>query len=265
MQHMRRMAFGATLVAAALAWAAELPSQVGIGVEQAQRMVLDGIQSGTVYPGAARTALRAATPAQRAAWVDATLGWVKAYTASPEFAAAYARSRDDSRPQPPPTPERSVDDELRARRAEMEQQFEQGRKNAATLPAEQRAAVEAGLAQAREAMAAMEKDPQMAQMQRQVLEAERTQRVQAFEQAMSDWEQTHPAGPKVRIKQRLEEFLALSATVDFQAATKADGNTLRFVDPELERKPPNWKLCYRAGQPAVDAARAFATAWVKEL
>lgn len=265
MQRMKWTTFGATLVAAALAWAAELPSQLGIGVEQAQRMVLDGVQTGNVYPGSARGALQAASPEQRAAWVEATLGWVKTYAQSAQFAAAYASAREQSKPMPPPTPERSVDDELRARKAEMEQQFEEGRKNAAALPAEQRAAVEAGLAQAREAMAAMEKDPQMAQMQRQALEADRTQRQQEYDKALSDWEQRYPVDPKALIKQRLQEFLALSGTVDFAAATKADGNKVRFVNPEYERKPANWKLCFRAGKPAVDAARAFATSWEKEL
>ncbi len=39
----------------------------------------------------------------------------------------------------------------------------------------------------------------------------------------------------------------------------------KFVNPAYEKKPAEWKMAYRAGKPAVDAARTFAKAWLAEL
>jgi hypothetical protein len=57
----------------------------------------------------------------------------------------------------------------------------------------------------------------------------------------------------------------LSASVDFDAKLEPRDGKLRFVDPQYERKPADWKLCYCAGRPAVEAARAAAQAWLAEL
>jgi hypothetical protein len=53
--------------------------------------------------------------------------------------------------------------------------------------------------------------------------------------------------------------------VDYGAKLEPRDGMMRFVDPALERKPANWKLCYRAGRETVEAARAAATAWLAEL
>jgi len=57
----------------------------------------------------------------------------------------------------------------------------------------------------------------------------------------------------------------VSATVDFNAKVAKSGALMRFADPRYESRPKEWKLCYRAGKEAVDAARAAATEWLKEL
>jgi hypothetical protein len=38
-----------------------------------------------------------------------------------------------------------------------------------------------------------------------------------------------------------------------------------FADPALEARPKEWKMCFRAGKPATDAARAFAQKWLNDL
>jgi hypothetical protein len=38
-----------------------------------------------------------------------------------------------------------------------------------------------------------------------------------------------------------------------------------FVNNDYERKPPEWKLCFRAGKEATAAARVFASDWLAEL
>lgn len=70
---------------------------------------------------------------------------------------------------------------------------------------------------------------------------------------------------KAIIAKELRQFLALSATVDFNAKTIEKGNKIVFVDPSNESKPLAWKLCFRSGKEAVSGARKFAQEWLNEL
>lgn len=67
------------------------------------------------------------------------------------------------------------------------------------------------------------------------------------------------------IAKQLQQFLDLSATVDFNAQTVQKGNKLVFVNPAYESKSPVWKLCFRSGKEAVTGARKFAQQWLNEL
>ncbi|MDF2191172.1 hypothetical protein [Paraflavitalea sp. CAU 1676] len=77
----------------------------------------------------------------------------------------------------------------------------------------------------------------------------------------ADDEKKFPAKSDDLIKQRLEKFLAISATVDFDAQL----NGSMFANPEYESKSGEWKSCFRAGKAVVQAAREEAQAWLKEL
>lgn len=76
-----------------------------------------------------------------------------------------------------------------------------------------------------------------------------------------DNEDRYPADPNKLIKKRLEEFLEVSGSVDFDARL----NGRMFANPEYESKSDKWKMCYRAGKEVVAAARDEAQKWLKEL
>jgi hypothetical protein len=108
-------------------------------------------------------------------------------------------------------------------------------------------------------------DPAARAELRKPLEAE-DQRV---EQDHARWEDQYPADFRAAIKKRLREFLALSATVDFGATLVPCRDSSRHLsciaDPTYEKKPAEWKRCYRAGKQPVEAARTFAANWLREL
>lgn len=74
-----------------------------------------------------------------------------------------------------------------------------------------------------------------------------------------------PADPRVALKRAPKEFLDRTARVDYAAALKTSSGRRVFVDATLEQKPREWKLCFRAGRDACEAARTFATNWMAEL
>jgi len=67
--------------------------------------------------------------------------------------------------------------------------------------------------------------------------------------------------PDVTIRRRLEAFLEMSKTVDFDATL----NGRQFANPDYEAKPSEWKMCFRAGREATQAAREEAESWLKDL
>jgi len=79
------------------------------------------------------------------------------------------------------------------------------------------------------------------------------------------WEKLYPADPAVMIKSRLQEYLQVAATVDFNAKlTEPDRYKIKkFVNPVYEKKSLKWKAIYRAGKEVNDAVTAFVKEWLK--
>lgn len=248
--------------AAGLLWAAaSLPGELGLKEEQARQSFVSALVSGQVPVHEVRKPMQVAPPALRATLTRGVLEWAKAYSESAEFAAAYAEVRSQAMPEAP-APRGTVEEEIARERAKMEQQIEEARQMLASLPAEQRPAMEEGIQNMIASMKQMYDDPEMRPLQVQMIEANRAEEQQRYQEAMEKWKEAYPEDPRSLITRRLQEFLEVSAEVDFNAKLVEDEGKMRFVEEEYEQKPGEWKLCYRAGKEAVAAAREFASAWL---
>jgi hypothetical protein len=237
------------------------PARLGLTEPQAQEALLRSLEDGGVSVGSSATkAFVALPPAARAALVDAGFAWTKAYVNSAAFKTAYLRSRDEQKPTPPSF-EGSVDDEVKRKQEEQAKSLADSRAALASLPADQRAQLEAVF----KATEAQMKDPQMIALMRQGVEVERAQAQQNYQTDLARWQKTMPADPSALVARRLRSFLDLSAGVDFDAKLQGTGTERRFVNEDYQSKPSDWKMCFRAGKEAVAAARADATSWLKEL
>lgn len=68
------------------------------------------------------------------------------------------------------------------------------------------------------------------------------------------------------IAARLRQFLDATKDVAFDAKLlPAGGGLMKFADPQYESRSTYWKMCYRAGKAPVEAARAFAADWLRQL
>ncbi len=81
----------------------------------------------------------------------------------------------------------------------------------------------------------------------------------------ANWEKKYPADPSVIVKKRLQEYLQLAATVDFNAVLTAPDkyNIKKFVNPVFEKKDNKWKAVYRSGKEVNDVVIAFVKEWLK--
>jgi hypothetical protein len=263
----RTLAFalaGATGVA--LAAATTLPSALGMDEATGRENLASAIAWGQVplYWGA--EAFKRANLEQRVALVQQTIAWARGFVASPAFAQAYAAMREQSAPEAPAA-KGSVDDELKAQRAEQRKQIEDMKASIKQMPPEMRKGMEEVVKSTEAQFAQMNADPQMQAMQRQGMQMQREAEQTSYAEAKAKWQQDWPADGRVLVARRLREFLAACKDVDFAAALLPVDpyGKRRFALTAHEQKPPEWKACYRAGKAPTEAARAAASAWLAEL
>jgi hypothetical protein len=91
------------------------------------------------------------------------------------------------------------------------------------------------------------------------------QQAESSKKNMARWEVEYPADYREKVKDRLQKFLDLSATVDFGAELKQVGNKKKFVNPVYEGKSYDWKQIFRAGKEVIEPARQFAEQWMREM
>ena len=82
---------------------------------------------------------------------------------------------------------------------------------------------------------------------------------------MKAFEKTYPADPRALVAMRLRHFLDVTKDVDLRAQLVDKDKKKVFADAALEARPAEWKMAFRAGKPATDAARAFAQKWLADL
>ncbi|MBD2700329.1 hypothetical protein IC229_06770 [Spirosoma sp. BT702] len=73
------------------------------------------------------------------------------------------------------------------------------------------------------------------------------------------------AKPETAIKKRLQAFITLAESVDFDAKVVPQGSKMEFVRADYRSQSDEWKLMYRIGREPVLAARDVARTWLSEL
>ncbi len=241
----------------------DVMAKLGVSPAAAQEGMLDALASGSAYDAAAIKAFKALPASARAEIVRDALSWIKARVESADFKAAYAKMRQDEKPgTPEPVP--SADEQVKKQNSEMEKSIAEMEKNMAGLDPATRKSLEEAVREMRKQAAEMQK-PEMKSILRQGAEMESAAKQQEYQNRMKQWEDRIPADPRVLIARRIRAFLEMSKDVDFSAKLVAAGSKMRFADERYEEKPGEWKLCFRAGREATEAARAFAKSWLAEL
>lgn len=238
-------------------------AQLGVTDGRAREAVFDSFVSGAVSVAGKAGVFTAASPQVRVAIVNAALTLARAFVDSAEFPKRYADHRDANGPEPLP-PTTTADEVLAKQRANFESQIEGMRKQFGDVTPAQRETLEQGFETMRARFTEMEKGDAKIELDA-ALKQQRTRQVQAHEAAVKELEAVYPADPRALVANRLRKFLELSKDVDFTAQLVERDRKMRFADAAFEARPAEWKMLFRAGKPAVDAARAFAQKWLADL
>jgi hypothetical protein len=129
---------------------------------------------------------------------------------------------------------------------------------------EQKATLEEGFETMRARFTEMEKGPQRTELET-MLKGQRTEQVAGHAAATKEFNAMFPADPRALVAMRLRQFLGATGNIDFSARLVEQGKVQKFADPALEAKSTGWKMCFRAGKPATEAAREFARKWLADL
>ncbi len=260
---MRRIALLAavTVASVALAGAADIFTQLGTTESSVREELLRAVNTGSLATGMAAKPYYALPAPAQAKLVEAYFAWARIYTASDTFKRAYAAQRDATKPQPRELP----DPTSSAAKTEQQKEFEEMKKIAASLPSDQRKAMEQSLVEMQKQLAAFENDPEMKKAVADAMKMQREMNAKQHQEDLAEWNRRVPADPNVMIARRLRHLLDVSSTVDFDAKLQKSNGAMKFAETRYEDKPAEWKLCYRAGRTAVAAAQAAARAWLEEL
>jgi hypothetical protein len=265
---MNRSAVGTLVVAVTMGAALTAQSfttQLGITEGRAKEAVFDSFMAGAVSLAGKTEAFIAASPQARAAMVSAATALARAFVESDEFKRRYADHREANGPDPLPD-EQTAAQVLAKQRAGFEQQVDALRKQFVddAITPEQKATLEEGFEAMRARFTEMEKGPQRAEMET-MLKAQRAEQVTRYAAATKEFDALFPADPRALVAMRLRRFLDTTADLDFSAKLIEQGKVRKFADPAMEAKSSEWKMCFRAGKPATDAARDFARKWLADL
>lgn len=254
----------AALAAPVVMAASDVLAQFRLSRAAAETHVFDSVWNGGLgYFGGART-FKTLSAEARAAAVTAAAAFARTYCESDTFKTRYAKQREASRPEPL-APLKTWAETQAEQKAQFEKSLAEMRANAAKAAPDIRKMLEETADSLVKQQQAMDRDAALQAQMKKGHEMGNQYKQQAWAQSVKDFEQKYPEDPNAVIAVRLRAFLAMSADVPATAELVERDGKLRFVDRKLEGKSYAWKQLFRAGKPAVDAARSAATGWLASL
>ena len=254
-----------TLAAAAVRGQADILAKLGSNTEEAHEAFFSSLAEGSVSMAGTAAVFKAAAPEARAAMVTSVVNLARAYAGTADFTRRWMTFREQHKPSAHEALPSMAEMQAMQRKG-LEEGIANLEKTAKQLP-QMKATFDEQIKAMRQQLAELSKTnpADNAKVDANIQKASQAANAD-YQKSVADWEKAYPVDPKPFIVKRLRDFLALSATVDYAAkTTKGKDGMSRFDNPAYETKDDQWKYMYRAGKPAVDAARVIAQDWLKAL
>lgn len=244
----------------------EVWKQLGLNKQQGTEGVYRSFTGGYLYHYEARNATNIAT-GNRLAVAKDLLDYTKQYLSSEAFKKAYEVERRQAKPEKPEIKPVRTKAEIQKEEIEkMEKSLKDSEKNMKDFTPEMKKGLEPVIEMLKKTIKEYQ-DPNHQYFESLMLydKYQNEANEKRYAENMLKWQQNYPADFTPIIKERLTTFLERTKDVDFTAALKTVYNKKKFVNPDYERKPVEWKQAFRAGKDVTEYAREFAKKWLAEL
>lgn len=212
--------------------------------------------------------LRKTPMSDRPVIVSVIADFAKQYTRSEEFQKRYLEYRESMKPEPPEPPQ-SVDEMKQKSREQLTASISSLEETMKNYSKEQREEFSKTIDELKRQLKEIDDpaNPMYGSDTQNMIQQNYEQQKNEYMERLAQWEKDYPVNNnKALVKKWLEKFLSETDDIDFNAALKDNGYGRKiFVNPDYESKSSTWKLCYRTGKAATDAARSYAASWLKEL
>lgn len=194
------------------------------------------------------------------------LSFTKQYVSSGNFKTEYETMRTQAKPVEPSGPVKTKEDIRKEHIAETQKSIKQMEESMKTMDAEMKKIMQSGIDMQKGMLKEYQSpNSQMIELFYQGEIMNRQNDTRRYEENLKQWETNYPADYKEVIKERLQKYLSIAATVDFNAELVEKNGKKYFAKQEYERKSSDWKMIYRAGKEVYEATKPFAEAWLKSL
>lgn len=266
MTRARSLTVGLTIAGAVLTvvFAADLLGELGFTERAAQERIFKAFVDGNVSPSGNIAVFKGAAADRKVLFVKAATAFARTFAQTDQFKKMYADYRLANKPGAA-SGEKQFDAVMDEQAKEFEKSLEGMKEVMKTLPPEQQKEMQKQIEEMRKQMAATAQNPEMKAVYEQSAKSEAAANAEDDKRRLKEWETDYPPSSDQLVANRLREFLDETKDVDYAAKLVAQYGKMRFANATYEQKSGEWKMCFRAGREATEAARAFAAEWLKEL
>ncbi|WP_407520231.1 hypothetical protein PDL71_09255 [Lacibacter sp. MH-610] len=237
--------------------------QLGISKKDAEERIVSTILSGSFNEYGLRNAKNIAT-GNRAAIVKDVLVYSKSYINSAAFIKAYNDLKQNQKPQIQSlqTPEEMQKELIeRSKKSVAEMEASAQKAEASFKPMFEKMVVDAK----KQLKEAEDPNNKMIATYRKNYPQAVKDAQKGNEKLLADWEAKYPSNHLLFVKMRMQQFLDETKDIDFNAQLVEKNGNKYFANKVYESKSYRWKMGFRAGREAVEAARTFVEQWMNEI
>ena len=239
--------------------------QLGITREKGMENIRESFMNGYLHYYGVKN-VRDIMLNDRAAIAKDLISYAKQHVSSEAFKKQYELERKNAKPAEPDFAAKTKEEIRKQKIAETEKAIKETEANIKKITPEMAKAVEPVVEMFKSNLNDY-KDPNSAMIELfyQSEKMKKESSLKSHEERLKSWEKNYPEDYRQFIKARLEKFINLATTVDFNAELKTVNGKRKFVNPLYEGKSYDWKQIYRAGNEVIQPSIAAAQQWINEL
>ena len=239
--------------------------QLGITKEKGMENIRESFMNGYLHYYGIKN-VRDIVLNDRAAIAKDLISYAKQYINSEAFKKQYEQERKSAKPSEPDIIVKTKEEIRSEKIAETEKSIKETEANIKKMTPDMAKAVSPVVDMLKNTLKDY-KDPnsEMIELLYQGEKMNKESAVKSYEERLKNWLKNYPEDYRQFIKARLQKFIILARTVDFNAELKSVNGKRKFVNPAYEGKAYDWKQIFRAGKEVIEPSIAAAELWINEL